>query len=167
MRYITLTIIILDGSRKIAKNDPLSNGKKISKTGEYYNMNRAVSTKEDVHNKTPNKQEKAKKHPENLKRNQKHLKSCKIKKIEEKSTAENSTTISKLTIPIDLRDYVRNEKYLSENIKSLEDYSGTTIIISHNYDKIIVEGTVKNINKVVQLLDKNGSGSLDTPSWQL
>ena len=126
-------------------------------------MNRAVSTKEDVHNKTPNKQEKAKKQPEGPKKKPETPK----KQIKEKSTAENSTTIAKLTIPIDLRDYVRNEKYLSENIKSLEDYSGTTIIISHNYDKIIVEGTVKNINKVVQLLDKNGSGSLDTPSWQL
>jgi len=153
-----------------SKNDPLSNGKKISKTGEYYNMNRAVSTKEDVHNKTPNKQEKAKKQPEAPKKKPEAPKKkpeAPKKQIKDKSIAENSTTISKLTIPIDLRDYVRNEKYLSENIKSLEDYSGTTIIISHNYDKIIVEGTVKNINKVVQLLDKNGSGSLDTPSWQL
>ena len=126
-------------------------------------MNRAVSTKEDVHNKTPNKQEKLAQ-PEGP--SAKETRDTQ-KQIKKKNPQLKIVQLHKTNHPIDLRDYVRNEKYLSENIKSLEDYSGTTIIISHNYDKIIVEGTVKNINKVVQLLDKNGSGSLDTPSWQL
>ena len=80
---------------------------------------------------------------------------------------KNKNTVFSLNIPIDLRDYVRNEKYLNENIKSLEDYSSTKINISHNYDKIIILGTDKNIAKVLKLLDKNGSGSLDAPSWKV
>ena len=80
---------------------------------------------------------------------------------------ENNKTILTLDIPNDLRDYVRNEKYLSENIKSLEDYSKTKIDINHNYDKIIIVGRKENITKVTDLLDKSGSGTLDAPSWKL
>ena len=117
---------------------------------------RAVSTKDDARSESPKQPEESKKQMEGKKTN-----------TEKEITPENRTTISKLAIPIDLRNYVRNEKYLTQNIKSLEDHSGTNIIISHNYDKIIIEGTAKNIDKVVHLLDKNGSGSLDTPSWKL
>ncbi len=147
-------------------NDPLDNGKKISKTGKYYNMNRAVSTKIDIHDEVPKQEDE----------NNMKVKEA-TKQVEEKNTnkltTEKVTTVKKnntvfsLNIPVDLRDYVRNEKYLSENIKSLEDYSSTKIDISHNYDKIIIMGTDKNITKVLKLLDKNGSGSLDAPSWKV
>lgn len=148
-------------------NDPLNNATRITKTGKYYNMNRAVSTKNDLHNEIP-KQEVSKIKVEKIKqKEQKEQKNVNKSSDKKLSSEENNNNLFKLNIPIDLRDYVRNEKYLSKNIKSLEDYSSTKIDISHNYDKIIIIGSNKNIGKVLNLLDKNGSGSLDTPSWKL
>mgnify|MGYP007000394275 len=130
-------------------NDPLNSATRITKTGKYYNMNRAVSTKNDLHNEIP-KQEVSKIKVEKIKqKEQKNVNKSSDKKL---SSEENSNNLFKLNIPIDLRDYVRNEKYLSKNIKSLEDYSSTKIDISHNYDKIIIIGSNKNIGKVLNLL---------------
>lgn len=148
-----------------SSNDPFNNAKKISKTGKYYNMNRAVSTKVDMYDEVSN-QKKNKINVEDTKK-QTEEKNMNINSKQTDVVRENNKTILTLDIPNDLRDYVRNEKYLSENIKSLEDYSKTKIDINHNYDKIIIVGRKENITKVTDLLDKSGSGTLDAPSWKL
>ena len=151
-------------------NDPLDSGKKISKTGKYYNMNRAISTKEDQFEEIQKQPEETKKQPDetkkHLKKTRKQLEETK-KQLEEIKKQPVENTLYRLNIPIDLRDYIRNEKYLNANVKSLEDYSGTKIDINNTYNEIIIEGSEKNINKVLNLLDKNGSGSVDAPSWKV
>ena len=62
-------------------NDPLNNATRITKTGKYYNMNRAVSTKNDLHNEIP-KQEVSKIKVEKIKqKEQKNVNKSSDKKL--------------------------------------------------------------------------------------